>query len=93
MRKMSLNRIVALVGAIAALVLGLAPVITNADWTSTAGMITAAGAITAVVHKFLDGWQKWENNPATIRELQGDPSDKKGYSKGNDVDAGVIPNV
>ena len=54
------NRLaVYLTGAIA-LLAGLAPLIGNLDWESTAGIVAGLGAVLGVVVKWLDGWQKWE---------------------------------
>lgn len=61
---MSLNRAVALAVALLALVAGLAPVIANFDWTSTAGVIAGLAAVSAVANKWLDGWQKHEDREA-----------------------------
>jgi uncharacterized membrane protein YebE (DUF533 family) len=46
--------------ALAALCGGLAPVVADLDWESTAGIIGGISAITAIVYKWLDGWQKYE---------------------------------
>jgi cyanate permease len=57
---LTLNRIVALLTALAALAAGLAPVVADLDWESTVGIVGGLSAVTAVVYKWLDGWQKWE---------------------------------
>ena len=54
------NRLAAYGTAAIALLAGLAPLIGNLDWESTAGVVAALGALLAVVVKWLDGWQKWE---------------------------------
>ncbi len=56
-----INRAVAFLGAVAALCTGLIPVITNADWQSTTGII--AGLLVAA--KFLDNWYRgWRQHEA-----------------------------
>jgi putative exporter of polyketide antibiotics len=57
---MPANRIVALTSAVIVLLLGLLPVVADADWTTTAGVIAAIVGLLGVVLKWLDGWQKWE---------------------------------
>lgn len=54
------NRLAAYGTAAIALLAGLAPLIGNLDWESTAGVVAGLGAILAVAVKWLDGWQKWE---------------------------------
>lgn len=58
------NRIAVWLTAGAALAAALAPVVGNLDWTSTAGVVAGISAITAVVYKWLDGWQKHEERQA-----------------------------
>lgn len=54
------NRIALYLTSIAALLVALAPVVADLDWTSTAGLIGGLGAIALVVNKWLEGWQKYE---------------------------------
>jgi hypothetical protein len=57
------NRLALYIGGAVALLGALAPIISDADWESTAGIIAAIGAVTALVWKFLAGWQAYEQNP------------------------------
>jgi hypothetical protein len=59
---MTPNRIAVILTALAALCAGLAPVVADLDWESTAGIIAGISSITAVVYKWLDGWQKYEHD-------------------------------
>lgn len=54
------NRAASYAAAIGALALGLLPLAGNLDWTSTAGVLGAIAAISAVVWKWLDGYSKYE---------------------------------
>lgn len=54
------NRIALYLTSIAALLVALAPVVADLDWTSTAGLIGGLGAVALVVNKWLEGWQKYE---------------------------------
>lgn len=58
------NRIAIYLTTGAALAAALAPVVANLDWTSTAGVIAGISAITAVVYKWLGGWQAHEEREA-----------------------------
>jgi hypothetical protein len=62
---MTPNRIAVILTALAALCAGLAPVVADLDWESTAGIIAGISSITAVVYKWLDGWQKYEHDVRT----------------------------
>jgi hypothetical protein len=55
-----INRIVALVAALIALAGGLLPVILNADWQSSAGILVAIAAVVKVADRWLIGWQNHE---------------------------------
>lgn len=58
------NRIAVYLTALAALAGGLAPVVANLDLTSTIGISAGLVAITAVVYKWLEGWQHYESRTA-----------------------------
>ncbi|HEY5708595.1 MAG TPA: hypothetical protein VIS51_04305 [Solirubrobacterales bacterium] len=63
------NRI-ALYLTVAAGVLGaLAPVVANLDISSVAGIAAGLAAISAVVYKWLDGWQKYEGQEVLLDQL------------------------
>lgn len=59
---LSPNRVAVYLTALAALAGGLAPVVADLDIQSTAGIVAAIAAITAVVNKWLSGWQKYEQD-------------------------------
>lgn len=63
------SRIAVYLAALAALAGGLAPVVANLDWSSTAGVLTAVVAIAGVVAKWLDGRAKWESGGTNPRDL------------------------
>ena len=70
------NRLALYLGAAAALLAGLAPLVLDTDWESTAGILAFIGALTALVDRFLRGWQIYENNPAAgYPELTGPEDD------------------
>ena len=54
------NRLAAYGTAAIALLAGLAPLVGNLDWESTAGIIAGLAAILGVAVKWLDGYSKWE---------------------------------
>lgn len=54
------NRLAAYGTAAIALLAGLAPLVGNLDWESTAGIVAGLGALLAVFVKWLDGWSKYE---------------------------------
>jgi hypothetical protein len=54
------NRLATYAAALGALALGLLPLAGNLDWTSTAGVLGAIAALSAVAWKWLDGWSKYE---------------------------------
>lgn len=60
----SLNagRIATYVGGIGALAAALTPALANLDLTSTAGLAAGVIALAGVVIKWLDGWQKYEQD-------------------------------
>lgn len=65
------GRVATYIGGVAALLAALTPAIANLDVTSTVGVIGGAGALAAVVVKWLDGWQKYEQDvrdPAKLNE-------------------------
>ena len=69
------NRLaVYLTGAIA-LLAGLAPLVGNLDWESTAGVVAGLGAILAVVVVWLENWGKWERGEGNAL-LPGDLEDE-----------------
>ena len=71
------NRLALYLGAAAALLAGLAPLILDTDWESTAGILAFIGALTALVDRFLRGWQLYEANPAAgYPELEGSDFDE-----------------
>jgi hypothetical protein len=58
------NRIALYLTAAAGLLGALAPIVADLDWTSTVGIAAGLAAITGVVYKWLDGWQKYEERTA-----------------------------
>ena len=69
------NRLaVYLTGAIA-LLAGLAPLIGNLDWESTAGVVAGLLAISAIVREWLINWGKWERGEGNAL-LPGDLEDE-----------------
>ena len=54
------NRLAVYISAAVALLAGLAPLIGNLDWESTAGIVAGLLAILPIVYKWLDNWGKWE---------------------------------
>ena len=58
------NRLATYAAALAALCAAIVPVLADLDWTSTVGIIGGVGALSAVVWKWLDGWQKYEERVA-----------------------------
>ena len=58
------NRLATYAAALAALCAAIVPVVADLDWTSTVGIIGGVGALSAVVWKWLDGWQKYEERVA-----------------------------
>lgn len=58
------NRRAVYLTAVAGLFTALAPAVANLDLTSTAGVIAGLVAITAVVSKWLTGWQNLEKAEA-----------------------------
>ena len=54
------NRIAVYLTSAAALAAALAPVVADLDIESVAGIAAGLAAISAVVYKWLDGWQKYE---------------------------------
>ena len=58
------NRLATYAAALAALCAAIVPVVADLDWTSTVGVIGGVGALSAVVWKWLDGWQKYEERVA-----------------------------
>ena len=55
------NRFALYLGAAATFIGGLAPVVADLDWQSTAGVIVGLGAIATYVNVFVLGWQKHED--------------------------------
>lgn len=65
------NRIAVYAGAAGGLLTALAPVAANLSITDTAGLVGGMAAIAAVLVKWLDGWQKYEQDvrdPAKLDE-------------------------
>lgn len=60
--KVNTGRIAAILGGVAGIAAALAPVVANLDVTSTVGVVGGIGAVAAVVIKWLDGWQKYEQD-------------------------------
>ena len=58
------NRIALYLTAAAGLLGALAPVVADLDIESVAGIAAGLAAIAAVVYKWLDGWQKYEERTA-----------------------------
>lgn len=58
------NRVATYAAALAALCAAVVPVLADLDWTSTVGVIGGVGILAAVVYKWLDGWQKYEERTA-----------------------------
>ena len=54
------NRLAVYLTAAIALIGGLAPVIANLDWQSTAGIIAGLLVILTIVREWLVNWGKWE---------------------------------
>lgn len=76
----NVNRVVAVSVSVLALILGVLPVIANFDWTSTAGILGSLGVVLGIVYKWLDGWQKHEEqiaimSPALVPADVGDPGE------------------
>lgn len=69
------NRTAVYLTSAIALVLGLLPLVGNLDWTSTAGIVAALGAILGVVYKWLDNWGKYERGEGAAL-LPGDELDE-----------------
>jgi drug/metabolite transporter (DMT)-like permease len=63
---MSPNRVATILTAAGAIAAGLAPVVANMDWSSSAGVIAGIVGAVAVVNKWLDGWQKHEARQAPV---------------------------
>lgn len=54
------NRVAVWLTAAAALCAGLAPVVADLDVSSTVGVVAAIASVTAVVDRWLKGWQSYE---------------------------------
>ena len=54
------NRVAVYLAAAAALLGGLAPLVGNLDWESTAGIAAGLAAIAGVVSVWLNNWGKYE---------------------------------
>jgi drug/metabolite transporter (DMT)-like permease len=67
------NRVAAGLAAVGAVAAGLAPVVANMDWSSTAGVAAGILGAVAVVNKWLDGWQKHEARQAPVISTSGSP--------------------
>lgn len=62
------NRVALYIGALAAFAGGLAPIVANLDWQSTAGVIAGLTAIATFVNNFVIGQQKHERTLAEYPE-------------------------
>lgn len=60
--RLNAGRIATYVGGAGALCAALAPAVANLDLTSTAGLGAGVIALAGVVIKWLDGWQKYEQD-------------------------------
>lgn len=63
------NRVALYIGAVAAFAAGLAPIVANLDWQSTAGVIAGLTALATYVNTFVIGQQKHERNKAEFPDL------------------------
>ncbi len=54
------NRVAVYLTAIAGLLTALAPAVANLDTQSTVGLVGGFAAVAGVVHKWLDGYAKYE---------------------------------
>ena len=61
---MNPNRIATVLAVITGIATAVAPVLANADWQSTAGIVAGGLAAVLAILKWLDGWQKHEANVA-----------------------------
>lgn len=61
------NRIAVYLTAIAALAGGAAPIVADLDLSSTAGVVAGLAALTAVVDRWLKGWQSHEEREWVAR--------------------------
>lgn len=75
------NRIALYMGAAAAFLGGLAPLVANLDWQSTAGLIAGLAAIATFVNTFVIGYQKHEARQARPVTT---------YATGGTYSAGVV---
>jgi hypothetical protein len=58
------GRVAAIVGSAATIALAVAPAVTDADWQTSAGFLTGALSVGAIVLKFMHGAQKHEDREA-----------------------------
>lgn len=65
------NRIAVYLTGLAGLCTALAPVIADLDIESTVGLVGGFAGIAAVVHKWLQGWQNYEERTDLLSQ---DPS-------------------
>lgn len=54
------NRIAVYLTAAAGLLTAITPAVADLDTTSTAGLVGGFIGIAGIVHKFLEGWQRYE---------------------------------
>ena len=75
------NRLAIYLTGFIALIAGLAPLVGNLDWESTAGIIGGLTAIAIVVREWLVNWGKWEERkdlePLIQEQLPGQAEDKE----------------
>ena len=75
------NRIAVYLTVAAGLLGALAPVVADLDIESVAGIAAGLAAIAAVVYKWLEGWQKYEERTALeplVQEQLATPTTLKG---------------
>ena len=75
------NRLAIYLTGFIALIAGLAPLVGNLDWESTAGIIVGLTAIAIVVREWLVNWGKWEERkdlePLIQEQLPGQAEEKE----------------
>ena len=69
---MTVNRIDVLVAAICALLGAAAPIIADADWTTTVGIVTGILTLVKLVDRWLQGWQAHEERTHWRENAGGD---------------------
>jgi hypothetical protein len=77
------GRIVAIVSVLVGLIGALAPVVADMDLSSTAGIVAGLVAVSTVVVKYLDGWQRYEERLDTADAAPAVPHEAAGGSTPN----------